>query len=78
MVQWGIPSAGVETCMNGGEEEVKRDAPKGQAGELAELAVIGISQAMSSLPTEYEKDRREGIDRDESPQDGEIHRREQP
>lgn len=62
--------------MDGGEEEVEGYSPERQASEVAELAVVDITQAMSSLPGKYEKDSCKGIDSDETPQDGEKHRRE--
>jgi hypothetical protein len=66
VVQRGAPSSSVEERVDGGQEEVKCDTPERQAGEVAELAVVDISQAMSSLPSKYEEYRRKGIDGNES------------
>ena len=38
MVQRGISSVGVDERVDGGEEEVKCNAPKGQTCEVAEVA----------------------------------------
>lgn len=77
-LQRHVPRARIHQRMRRRKQEIKAQAPEGQHGEVAELVVVAVHEAVRALPPEDEEEGQEDVEGDEGAQGREGGGREEP